>query len=264
MKSLRAKINEQLKKEGVDHICSYGLRWEKGERLQINDVCYARALYSKHTDRDDKKGEIKEIALSLKPASKGAKDKKAIRKWVDFIINRSIFKDVFLTKNVQAAWRYGVQVDVNKPTSQCVAGMIGLREGWEFPQLLKAFSFLTKNGINENVAFILSRMVSLENGNWQQSSWGGHQTISQINVENMRALLKEGMLIIDAPIKNNTTDYQIFNTMRSGYSAVGAPLSNILFKNPTGMKKMWGRDYPYLSNKSLISAAKQVEKELLA
>lgn len=264
MKSLRAKINEQLKKEGVGNICSYGLRWEKGQRLQINDVCYARAVYSHYTDKDDKKGKIKEIALSLKHAIKYAKDKKAIRKWVDFILNRSIFKDVFLTKSVQAAWRYGVQIDVNKPTSQCVAGMIGLREGWEFPSLLKAFSFLTKNGINENVAFILSRMVYLENYNWQKGSWGGHQTINAINVENMRALLKEGMLIIDAPIKDNITNYQIFNTTRSGYAVKGAPLCNILFAKPTGTKDMWGTEYPYLSNEAFISAAKQIEKELLA
>lgn len=263
MKSLRAKINEELKKNGVYNICSYGLRWEKGERLQINDVCYARAKYEAYYDELDKKGELVELALSLKPASCRAKDKKAIRKWVSFILNRSVFKDVFLTKNVQAAWRYGVQVDVNKPTSQCVTGMIGLREGWEFPMLLEAFTFLTKNGIDENVSYILSRMVIFEKDKWIRGSWGVHQTICSMDIDNMRALLKHGMLLHDSPLKHNEPTYAVYKTTRSEYG-VKNDLIDVLMKNPTGTFNQWGMETPYFNNKDFILAAKRIEKELLA
>lgn len=263
MKSLRAKINERLKKEGVVNICSYGLRWEKGERLQINDMCFARAVYSGYTDGADEKGDIKELALSLIHAKKYARDKNAIRKWVSFILNRSVYKDVFLTKNVQAAWRYGVQVDVNKPTSQCITGMIGLREGWEFPEILKTFTFLTKNGIDENVSFILSRMVIFEKNKWFRGNWGGHQTICSMNIDNMRALLKHGMLVHDAPLKHNEQRYAVYKTTRSEYG-IKNDLIDELMKNPTGVIGQWGAQTPYLNNKDFILAAKRIEKELLA
>lgn len=263
MKSLRAKINEELEKEGIFNICSYGLRWEKGERLQINDVCFARAKYETYYDKDDKKGEIKELALSLKHAGVLSKDRNAIRKWVGFILNRSIFKDVFFTKNVQAAWRYGVQVDVNKPTSQCITGMIALREGWEFPHLLRTFAFLTKNGIDENVSYILSRMIVLEKGKWVKGSWGGHQTICAMNIDNMRTLLKHGMLVHDAPLKHNEQRYAVYKTTHSLYG-VKNDLIDVLMKNPTGSINQWGIKTPYLNNKDFILAAKRIEKELLA
>lgn len=262
MKSLRAKINEKLKKEGVVNICSYGLRWKKGERLQINDVCYARAKYEEYYDKYDKEGEIKELALSLKHASEYARDKKAIRKWVSFILNRSVFKDVFLTKNVQAAWRYGVQIDVNKPTSQCITGMIALREGWEFSKLLETFTFLTKNGIDENVSYILSRMMVLEKGKWLKQGWGGHQTLCSMSINNMRDLLKHGMLIHDAPLKHNSPRYAVYKTTRSEHS-VKKDLINELLKNPSGTVNQWGRETPYFNNEDFILAAKRIEKELL-
>lgn len=263
MKTLRAKINEKLKEEGVTSICSYGLRWEKGERLQINDVCFARAKYEAYYDKEDKKGEIKELALSLKHAGVFSKDRNAIRKWVGFILNRSVYKDVFLTKNVQAAWRYGVQIDVNKPTSQCVTGMIGLREGWEFPKLLKTFTFLTKNGIDENVSYILSRMVIFEKKKWVRGNWGGHQTISSMNIDNMRELLKHGMFVHDAPLKHNEPKYAVYKTTRSEYG-VKNDLIEELLKEPSGVTDNWGMKTPYLNNKDFILAAKRVEKELLA
>lgn len=263
MKSLRAKINEKLKIEGVNSLCSYGLRWEKGERLQINDVCYARAKYEEYYDKLDKEGEIVECALSLRHASKYARDEKAIRKWVNYILNRSVYKDVFLTKNVQAAWRYGVQVDVNKPISQCITGMIGLREGWEFPKLLKTFTFLTKKGIDENVSYILSRMVAFEKDMWVRGGWGGHQTISSMNIGNMRALLKHGMLVHDAPLKHNEQKYAVYKTTRSEHG-VKNDLIEVLMKNPTGSINQWELETSYFNNKDFILAAKRIEKELLA
>lgn len=263
MKSLRAKINEELKEQGIYHICSYGLRWEKGERLQINDLCFARAKYEAYYDKLDKKGEIVELALSLKHASYYGKDEKAIRKWVSFILNRSVFKDVFLTKNVQAAWRYGVQVDVNKPTSQCITGMIALREGWEFPKLLETFTLLTRNGIDENVSYILARIMVLESGKWIRGTWGGHQTICSMNINNMRALLKHGMLVHDAPLKNNTDKYAVYKTTRSEYDVKNGLIEELL-KEPSGVIDNWGIKTPYFNSKDFILAAKRIEKELLA
>lgn len=263
--SLRATINKKLKKAGVINICSYGLRWTSGEeRLQINDVCHFRAKYVSEYDRH-KKGEICELSTTLLPALNYTTDKAAIRKWVSYILLRSPFKDCFKTKNLQAAWRYGIQMDVDKPQSNVVAALIALREGWEFPHILENFTFLTKNGVDESVAFIISRMVNKHENRYFKRYWGGHQTLNVLDVKGMRSLIKKGMVPYDDPLKVAKTHYKIFISTKSDMTTGGDSLESILFENPSGkVKNAWGEGPSYLSEEQFLVAAKEVEKELLA
>lgn len=264
MKSLRAELKEKQKKRGILNLCTYGIRWEKGERLQVNDVCHARARYNPYNADVDKEGEIREVAALLDHALALVANKKQIRKWVSYIILRSPFKDCFKTKNMQAAWRYGVQMDVDKPTSQVVASLIALREGWEFKNLLKVFNILVKNGVNEDVAFVLSRVVSERDGKWFKASWGGHQTLGYVlGKEEIKSLIKNGLKKIDKPIRYNGDSYSIHKT--SGTYEGKDCISNIFLKNPCGtMPSRWGGvEEGYWTVKKLIHNAKDVEKELL-
>lgn len=261
--SLRKLINEKLVEEGVREICSYGLRFEKGERLQVNDVCHFRARIRTPSELRDK-GRIVELSNSLMPA-KEYNDTKEMREWVRYIIQRSPFKHTFETQNMSAAWRYGVQTDVEQPLSQCVAGMIALREGWEFKHIPQNFCMLKKEGISEFTAFLLSRMFQSYTPGFMKAGYGGHQAIGVVSFKGAK-LLKEGMLKFDKPLKEEVAGYAIGMATHSNNSSFYKgevmidDVSPILFKGSKQVGEGW-RAFDVISKKDLIANAKLIDEE---
>lgn len=263
-KSLRAIINKEVKEKGVSSICSYGLRFEKGERLQVNDVCHFRAKIS-NLGEFHNKGKIVELSNSLLPA-KEYNNTKNMKEWVKYIIQRSPFKHTFKTQSISEAFRYGVQTDVEQPLSHCVAGMIALREGWEFEYIPENFHMLKKEGISEFTAFLLSRMFRKCDKGITKASYGGHQSIGVVSFEGAK-LLKDGMLTFDRSLKEETNAYHIYKATHSNNSDFyqGKQMPNdvypILFK---GMKKHgegW-HAIDLIDKKSLIANAKLIDEEI--
>lgn len=255
--SLRKLIKEKLVEKGIKCICSYGIRFEKGERLQINDVCHFRAKIISSGELKDK-GKVVELSHSLLPA-KEYNNTKEMREWAKYIIQRSPFKHTFKTQNISAAWRYGVQTDVEQPLSQCVAGMIALREGWEFKHIPDNFCMLKKEGISEFTAFLLSRMFQQHRNGFSKTYYGGHQSIGVVSFEGARAI-KKGMLKFDNPLKEEIKHYQINKATHSDNTVMPDDVSPILFKGSKTVGEGWAA-VEVISEKKLIANAKLIDKE---
>lgn len=261
--SLRKLINEKLIEDGITSICSYGVRFERGERLQVNDVCHYRAKITSLDEFKDK-GKIVELSNSLLPA-KEYNNTREMREWVKYIIQRSPFKHTFKTQNMSAAWRYGVQTDVEQPLSQCVAGMIALREGWEFQYIPKNFCMLKEEGISEFISFYLSRLFQSCNYGFMKAYCGGHQAIGIVSFKGAK-LLKEGMLKFDNPLKEEVASYAINMATYSNNApyykgeVMIDDVSPILFKGFKTVGKGW-KTVDVISKKELIANAKRIDEE---
>lgn len=259
--SLRSLLNKELKEKGRSCIATYGLKFSNGEhRLHVNDVCHARAkfegfYYDKDRIRSNPNLEIVELSNIICPYEDV--DKKLLSKWVKYIITESPFNEMFLTKNIQAVWRYGVQMDVNKSLSCVVAALIALREGWEFPHILKNWNRLVAHGVNKHVAFLASRMFDVE---LNKINYGGHQSIGQITVKNAKFLITKGLFEHDGPLKINKKSYAIFKATRSDEYVNKNLLSELLYK---GAKKGrgWGA-VGKLSIEQLVANCKEFERML--
>ena len=138
--------------------CSYIKGNSKTERIsgQWADVCHAR-LYEPGYD---------ECALWVNHncEMRTGVMEKAHKAFVDWQINRGPFKDCYLTKDIDVAFKYGVLLDTkNFPIHQLKGAAIMLRTGTEYLDLLYSWWVLRKDGISESAAY-LTACQALQNG----------------------------------------------------------------------------------------------------
>lgn len=261
LSSLRHKLKaEMIKHKAGSNEASYAVMFEDGYwRLQVDDVCFFRSRYQSNLDeKNTDKREVKELVLSLIPGYKaGAK-----YEFVNYILTRSIFKDMFLTKSPKAAWRYGVQMDVDANYSQVMAAMIAVRESWEFPHIADIWKILCKKGINEHVAWVCAHAVKPYNENFCATYSDEHQCIGRLFTQDVKDLLKKGMLgdKNDSLAKGATT-YQVFKATRS-LDRKGSDIRTIIMDGAKVMKDGWSKTL-IVSEETLLENVKLIEKELL-
>ncbi len=254
LKSLRAKLNEVVKEKKQEGLCRYAIQFLGGNwRVQYADICYARARYHVSHDRQDCVN-VKHLCFLLWDEYEGVT---VDRDFVRYILQRSIFKDVFLTKNIQAAWRYGVEVDVNKPCSQVIAGMTAVREAWEFPHQSSVWKLLVKEGIHEDVAWLCSRFLTMYEEGFCSVGSSHHRVLARISLASAKALLTEGMLSIGKSLAEGGAFFQVWATTRED----GGSLSPVLMKGAVEKGAAWNK-YEVVSREQLLINVKQIEKEI--
>lgn len=82
--------------------------------------------------------------------------KERYKRWFDYVINRSPWKHVFLTKDFDTALKSHVEIDVDAINYQVMGGITALRMGHEFPDIVKAYCQFLDDGFNEHDAFAMS------------------------------------------------------------------------------------------------------------
>lgn len=283
---LSTLVTRKFIERNPTNLSSYALKYGNGAiKYHINDVCFARACRQQWWDEGDYEGkpakekdDVVEVAMSLRNAKVwGARNWEErpitnLHRYTRFILNDSVFKDAFLTKNNSVAWANGVDINVDTNHSLCVAGMIALREGFEFPDFLDSWAMLVKEGFHPGFAHIVARMIQVEkDGKVYKATWGGHQTIDVISAEGARKLLKEGPVLVGESFRKSHQRYQIQKTLHSDSSyAVGAAikgkcLSHRIFLD--AQKKVKGDGWAatsYWDLKDILNNLKALEQEVLA
>lgn len=262
LSSLRHKLkSEMIERKAGGSVASYAVMFVDGYwRLQVDDVCFFRSRYQSHLDeKNTDKREVKELVMSLIPGiNKGPR-----YAFVNYILTRSVFKDLFLTKSPQAAWQYGVQMDVDADYSQVVAAMIAIRESWEFPHIADTWEFLCKNGVNEHVAWICAHATKKEKDEFFSSYYDAHQAIGSLCTNQARKLLKLGLFDTgQGSLRDGAATYQVFKATRSE-SLDGKDIRVLVMEDAKEKKRRWGVSY-FLDKETFLANVKKIEKELLS
>jgi hypothetical protein len=137
--------------------------------------------------------------------------KERYERWFGYVVNRSPWKHVFLTKDINAALKSHVEIDVNVVNYQVMGGITALRMGHEFPNIVEAYCQFLDDGFNEHDAFAMAGIV---------------------NREYILFSLQEGHTVF----KNDHCIKEMFSFMHNGYAK---PKANALpFK--THRRNGWG------------------------
>lgn len=88
-------------------------------------------------------------------------DAKLARPWLDYLINRSIWKDIYLNNDVDQVLKDScVVIHTNTPACLLMQALVATRHSWEYIPMMKAFSALVEGGCPEDMAILLAYLVS--------------------------------------------------------------------------------------------------------
>lgn len=90
---------------------------------------------------------------------------KKVELWfVDYMLNRSPYNQIFLEKDaVKALEEQMVVVNGNHPGNMVGAGLVALRRLWEYVYVAHSAYDLVQHGVNEDLAFFLGHMIQVGN-----------------------------------------------------------------------------------------------------
>ena len=165
-------------------------------------------------------GTISEIYLGVVQAkaykTDSIKHLPAFKRYLKFILNDSIFKDVFITKRVSDAFRYGISMRVDVPANQVQAAMTAVRRGWEFSHKLAAWDVLVKGGVAPNFALGLSDFVNQYDKHMSFRPYGsqsGHEAFYFKDVNRLIEGIKQPLKAVLAPYnKVACPGFEVFKT----------------------------------------------------
>ncbi len=232
--------------------------WNSGNvHRERGTYCFAPIKAVLRADSIENKG-LKRLILS--PAQ--GKNNKTFNKYLDFILNRSIFKDCFLTKRVCDAYQYGIEMDLSKPGNQTWAAMTSVRRGWEYPYKTNAWKTLVDNGISENFALILSPFLQREKGKKELLSSltigeSGHEAFYFQDIGEGIASLLNPLKKITAPLfEGIISPYQIFRTTQFPYNPIKNEEWLVWKKRP---RNSW--DLGVVNLEATVENLKRIQKE---
>lgn len=109
--------------------------------------------------------------------------------FVDYIINRSPYSETFISKDAAKCLEGQVTLSSgDHPSNLMVAGLVALRRLWEYSMVARAAYDLSQAGVDEDLAFVLGHLISVETevDNASSTSWsGGHNGHCSINPHQM-------------------------------------------------------------------------------
>ncbi len=115
--------------------------------ISTNQACHA-GLQSLHT------GSVAVIS-GLQPKYKGNLiDKEEGVAFLDWLLNRSPYSEVFVTKSAKDAIKNScIIADSNYPSNLLAAGLVASRRLWEYSEIVIVWYDLVKAGMNEDLAY---------------------------------------------------------------------------------------------------------------
>lgn len=154
-KSLSVVLNEQLGKDNLEQseLNGYGVQYTDGTiKCHPFQICC-----SKVKGLNSPKG-FKEFVFSVRHR-KNWTDHPRWNEFLHFMLNYSFIKDVFLTKNVGNANRYGIKMNLDWDSNYVLGGFFFLRCAWEYEYYLKSFFRLVDAGIDKNLALLCCQYI---------------------------------------------------------------------------------------------------------
>lgn len=146
---LHELLNSQVKGYSC---CHWALRGDETDYIYAQAPCHAG--FSKQYNWRV----VLEAVENIKQHEKELEDsnKKDYRDFVEYILNRSPWKECFLTKDVDKAFDEGVYYNVEMDHAQVLSAAVALRTGSEFPHQLLRFTQNVDEGWAENVSLLMA------------------------------------------------------------------------------------------------------------
>jgi len=114
--------------------------------------------------------------------------------YYDFLLNRSVFADCYVTKSTEGLREGGVVVvRCDRPANLVGAACVAIRRGWEYTSMSKSLINMIRMGIEPNLAHLVSYQVTVNSkGGYKGQKYSGHQSVysqyfDKSGVENFRA-----------------------------------------------------------------------------
>lgn len=219
IKNLRAEMNKRAAKG--PGTASYAVQFKDGTvRWQIADACHARITSSRYKDGDNF-GKIVKVATAVKPyydRLKTPAEKKAYKRYVEYITKRSPFADCF--EPCAAPTRYSVYMNLKRSAHNVAAAAISLREGSEqYGGKVSTFIWLIEQGFDEDTAWVVSRWFhpdGEDGGNYSYRGSSGHDTITGgTNEDKFFSVFTNGLFMNDKPYLTKQETYQVYKCFGS-------------------------------------------------
>lgn len=153
----KLKLSLHLRKEQdlneTDDLCSYAYEDNFGGRhITINHVCFAGFVAEG----------MKSAAIIIDHYADYVGSKKVaktFRRFFNWVVKESPWKDAFITKTWETALRSAITLNTKLPHSNMIAGAVVLRSGYE-GRLCVVWDELVKRGIDPTVAYFFSNFLA--------------------------------------------------------------------------------------------------------
>jgi hypothetical protein len=181
-------------------LCQYSVGFENGEIYYPNySACHAWFYNTWHHGRKApmlvmsnryQRGEVTEQSFLF----------------YDYLFNRSVFSDCFLTKYPEEIKTRGINLRLDRPSNLAIAGAICTRVPWEKPTVLSTFLGLCEEGVEEDKAFCLAHAFRLHCGNLTKLNYIGHIGLYSLSLSKsgVRNYLKR---TLPSHLRGNVTTY---------------------------------------------------------
>ena len=260
------------KADGRPGTATYAIRDDKGNiNDHVRDACHARLNTINCWDGHIKRNSVvTEVALYLKGHVTG-NNLNNYTQFVDYVINRSPAASCFIPTDAKEAVKLGVMMNVEANYNNLVTAAVFLRTGSEYSSKLPLFVDLVNMGFNENVAYVTSQLITISDGGYKYSGFGGGHHIfnSQMDREEFSKFWKEGFHKFKGEpySHNHGLGYSIFKSIaKESPNSFGKFLSERLVKlKSCKIEENWGSKYFTLPATHIsLAAFANVVAEMLA
>lgn len=251
---LKGQMAELVKDASRESNCHYFFIDGEGKLHNWrNDICFARLNRGTYG--------IKELRFYVNQHTREGISKRGFFEYARWVTKESAFKDAFKGKYITS--KYGMEMDVSKDGRFLFAAMVMIRESWEFPDSLRLWNKLVKDGVNKNIAYLVAFGCQNTSNpdHFISRHRGGHHTFYRISSKSVKNFA-QGILekIVETPASRAFTGCK----------------STVFFKEPadchiqeevnriaTKVAKTRFSEYKYAEYSDILTLCKKLENEHL-
>lgn len=170
-------------------------------RYELTAPCHA-AMHIYDGYRGEKHLEGIITCIQTKKTKEGAR-------FLDYLFNRSPFKDAYLTKDVDEAYTKGILMNIDSPYEVVGMAAIVTRNLWENSMQLKYWIQMVDAGVHEDMALIACHIVSGAPKKYAYTQMGdGHKAFAGSNVStDFVENFLENKPRYNTPMRKHATEY---------------------------------------------------------
>jgi hypothetical protein len=170
--SLLGKRKEFMKKsksnEYIHYNSSFSVLYGDGEtgEIKVDIDFYSAPCHASICDRPNGAATLTRLFIIADPHKhydhegvKTAKNSEAIRAWIDFMVNDSVYADIFIDKDVNAIIKYGYVINCDAPSNFIASALMATRSIYEYGFRGLAFHKLRQH-LPANLAYFVCQHAS--------------------------------------------------------------------------------------------------------
>jgi len=182
--------------------------------------------------------------------------------FLNFMMNKSFIKDVFLTKNVGNANKHGIRMNLEWSSNYILGGFFFIRCAWEYKYYLDSFFTMVDAGIDWNMALVQCAFMEIKNEHVIVRSSTGHTALGDLTEESCKKLLNIPLKDVEpnSPLKSGK--FLSIKVNRALYSNVyGCSFIFYVLQKKEISTNAWGsKTYGY-SLIDVLNKLKELQKE---